>query len=140
MIHPSGLGAQNTSQLGSRLKSILMSGQTIGSLVFCQYVVLLPQCACAQLMFLGQVLKCGVDYSPSTYTLALKKYDGATSRASHHRTYTLAAGTTIGALIDTIVNKNMHHFLFLLYTDDDRFKGCGHHLCVLFLLFLILLP
>lgn len=81
-----------------------------------------------QLMFPGQTLKCGTDYGPGIYTLTLEKFDTATRRALHDHTYTLAAGTTIGALIDTIVGKNMHHFLFLLYTDEDRFKGCGHHL------------
>ncbi|KIO27453.1 hypothetical protein M407DRAFT_232698 [Tulasnella calospora MUT 4182] len=75
-----------------------------------------------------EILRCGEDYAPGTYTLALQKHEAVTLRAAHYRTYTLRAGTTIGALIDAITSRGMHHFIFLLYTDEDRFKGCGHHL------------
>ncbi|KIO27443.1 hypothetical protein M407DRAFT_232693 [Tulasnella calospora MUT 4182] len=74
------------------------------------------------------ILRCGEDYAPGTYTLALQKHDAVSIRAVHSRTYTLRAATTIGMLIDAITSKYMHHFIFLLYTDENRFKGCGHHL------------
>jgi hypothetical protein len=80
--------------------------------------------------------KCGQDYGPGIFTVALQKYNTATSRAPHHRTYPVAAGTTIGDLIKPIIDKQMHHFLFLAYTDEDRFKGCGHFILSSWVLYL----
>ncbi|KIO24938.1 hypothetical protein M407DRAFT_8674 [Tulasnella calospora MUT 4182] len=70
----------------------------------------------------------GKHYNPGTFTVTLLKYSSVTQRAVHHRTYQLRQGTTIGHLIDKIIARQMHHFLFLPYTREGRWKGCGDHL------------
>lgn len=54
-------------------------------------------------------------------------YKSPTRRAVHHCTYPLHEGTTVGHLIDKILELKMHHFLFLPYTAQGRWKGCGDH-------------
>jgi hypothetical protein len=53
-----------------------------------------------------------------------------------HSLYSLSSylpihlGTTIGHLIDKIIDKDMNHFLFLPYTTGGLFKGCGEDIYV----------
>lgn len=75
----------------------------------------------------------GDAYYPGVYTVALLKYEGPTRRAPHHRTYPVCDGLTIGHLIGKIIANKMHHFLFLLYTKEGRWKGCGDHTYVFFI-------
>ncbi|KAK0194719.1 hypothetical protein F5146DRAFT_978197 [Armillaria mellea] len=70
----------------------------------------------------------GSHYFHGVYTLNLLDYAEPTHRAVHHLTFPLRQGTTIGTLIDKVVQRNMHHFLFLPYTAESRWKGCGDHL------------
>jgi len=53
-------------------------------------------------------------------------------------TYELRHGTTIGILIDKIIERKMHHFLFLPYTSELLWKGCGDHAYALKLFYSIL--
>jgi len=82
--------------------------------------------------FLNQRLHPGCDYQPGVYTVALLKYQGPAVRSVHNLTYSLQDGTTIGTLVDKIIALKMHHFLFLPYTREARWKGYGDHLYVLF--------
>src|SRR6266404_8539163 len=54
-----------------------------------------------------------------------------TCHVVHHFTYSLHEGTTIGYLTNMIVQLKMHHFLFLPYTSQGRWKGCRDHVNVL---------
>ncbi|KAL4074253.1 hypothetical protein V8B97DRAFT_1914313 [Scleroderma yunnanense] len=69
----------------------------------------------------------GSEYNPGIYTLSVLDYNTPTRRSPHHLTFPLRQGTTIGTLIDKIIDKKMHHFLFLPYTLEGRWKGCGDH-------------
>ncbi|KAL7922620.1 hypothetical protein ACQKWADRAFT_312853 [Trichoderma austrokoningii] len=72
-------------------------------------------------------LRPGSEYMPGVYTVKLLTYQSPTHRAPHHRTYPVRAGLTIGNLINKILERSMHHFLFLGYTNEGRWKGCGDH-------------
>lgn len=69
---------------------------------------------------------------PGVYTLSLHNFSTTTRRATHHLTYRLSQGTTIGMLVDKIIDRKMHKFLFLPYTSEGRWKGCGDHAYVAF--------
>ncbi|KZT04198.1 uncharacterized protein LAESUDRAFT_751269 [Laetiporus sulphureus 93-53] len=76
----------------------------------------------------NETLVSGSEYNPGVYTLAMLSRDTPTFSAAHYLTYPLRQGTTIGTLIDKIIDKKMHHFLFLPYTSESRWKGCGDHI------------
>ena len=57
------------------------------------------------------------------------KYSSPTHRTVHYSTY--PEGTTIGDFINMILRLKMHHFLFLPYPVEGRWKGCGDHTYVL---------
>lgn len=64
--------------------------------------------------------------------MKLLKYAAPSDNAPHSRTYSLKAGATVGELVDAVVNQRMHRFLFFSYTEDELWKGCGHHLYVFY--------
>ncbi|KAL1701614.1 hypothetical protein EV121DRAFT_294064 [Schizophyllum commune] len=74
------------------------------------------------------VLICYDDYAAGVYTMKLLTYAGPTTSAAHVRSYSLRQGTTLGELVDAVVNERMHRFLFFSYTKAELWKGCGHHL------------
>ncbi|KAG5649929.1 hypothetical protein H0H81_001442 [Sphagnurus paluster] len=69
----------------------------------------------------------GEHYVAGEYRLKMLKYESPTLRAVHHCTYPVSEGTKIGDITETILKHNMHHFLFLPYTSQWRWKGCGDH-------------
>ncbi|KAF9512518.1 hypothetical protein BS47DRAFT_1244696, partial [Hydnum rufescens UP504] len=73
----------------------------------------------------------GDQYFPGTYTVILPTYAMTTHCMVHCHTYPIHQGTTIGNLIDKIIDNKMHHFLFLPYTIGGHWKGCGDHTYVL---------
>ena len=73
----------------------------------------------------------GAHYFPGVYTLDLLKYVAPTRRTVHQLTFSVLQGTTIGMLIDKAIEREVHHFLFLPYTAEGRWKGCGDHVYVL---------
>ncbi|KAJ7292645.1 hypothetical protein C8J57DRAFT_1549877, partial [Mycena rebaudengoi] len=62
-----------------------------------------------------------------SYTIDLLKYDEATNRSAHERSFLVQGGLTVGSFSDAIIERKMHHFVFLPYTSEGRWKGCGDH-------------
>ncbi|KAI4518516.1 hypothetical protein K525DRAFT_272592 [Schizophyllum commune Loenen D] len=81
------------------------------------------------------ILICYDDYGAGAYTMKLLKYAAPSDNAPHSRTYSLKAGATVGELVDAVVNQRMHRFLFFSYTEDELWKGCGHHLLRVYTLY-----
>ncbi|KAK6341177.1 hypothetical protein TWF696_008264 [Orbilia brochopaga] len=69
----------------------------------------------------------GNQYHPGTYEVELRTHQDPSNRSLHTRTYNVRAGTTLGAILDTVIGQRMHHFAFLPYTDRGSWKGCGDH-------------
>ncbi|KAL1722376.1 hypothetical protein EV715DRAFT_287397 [Schizophyllum commune] len=84
---------------------------------------------------INDILICYEDYAAGVYTMNLLPYAGPTNRAAHSRSYTIAQGTTLGDLVDAVVSKRMHRFVFFNYTEEELWKGCGHHLLRVYTLY-----
>ncbi|KAJ7803328.1 hypothetical protein B0H14DRAFT_2613430 [Mycena olivaceomarginata] len=67
-------------------------------------------------------------YCPGEWTLRLLTYSTPTIRSAHFRTFPVRQGLKIGDLLDKVIGAKMHHFFFLPFTDEYRWKGCGDHL------------
>ena len=57
----------------------------------------------------------------------------ASHRSVQNRTFSMVQGTTIGDLLDAAIGIKMHHYAFLPYTDEGRWKGCGDFMYIIFL-------
>ncbi|KAI6038756.1 hypothetical protein EDC04DRAFT_2569322 [Pisolithus marmoratus] len=68
----------------------------------------------------------GEHYHPGVFIVALHNYSTPTHCSVQYHTYALSQGTTVGMLLNAAIKLNMHHFLFLPYTSEGRWKGCGN--------------
>ncbi|KAF7761891.1 hypothetical protein Agabi119p4_9883 [Agaricus bisporus var. burnettii] len=72
------------------------------------------------------------DFWIGNYELRLRSYTGPTKSKAHLVTFELKQGTTVGDLIDKVVEKKMHHFCFLPYIKrgetQPHWRGCRDHI------------
>ncbi|KAL1668905.1 hypothetical protein EV121DRAFT_266363 [Schizophyllum commune] len=77
----------------------------------------------------------GDHYIPGEFSVRLFETDEHSDLVVHHLTYNVRERAKIGDFIRAVIQRNMHHFLFLPYTIDGRWKGCGDHLIFTFAVF-----
>ncbi|ETW82201.1 hypothetical protein HETIRDRAFT_427309 [Heterobasidion irregulare TC 32-1] len=77
----------------------------------------------------------GENYFPGEYAVRLFKTDELFDLVVYHLTYNDRTGATIGDFIDEVLERDMHHFLFLPYTASGHWKGCGDHIIHTFAVF-----
>jgi len=74
---------------------------------------------------IGLGYEAGVHYNPGLFSIKLLEYNNPTYRSLQNRTFPMQDGITIGELLDAAITRNMHHYVFLPYTIEGRWKGCG---------------